>query len=179
MESAINYLAPKISGLPLDMVAALVRLLHSGTQDQRLLPKDINVKAYVRILVRSGRITTQWARLDFQQAPQFGQQAVCRLLRKGELITRLYLVANLPDIYTAQATAAAKPNFVGPRFGWTNSIGHALISQATVDIGGTRMETLDARLLEVVDEFDTPLEKVARCSASKLSSSEYGMFSLR
>jgi len=146
------------------MVAALVRLLHSGPQDERLMPKDgpRDVSAYVRVLVRAGRITTQWGRLDFQQRPQFGQQAVCRLLRKGELITRLMIVVTLPDIYTQQAAAmvAAGGAFVGPTFGWTNSIGHALLQSITLEIGGTRVEVLDSRLLEILDEFDTPLEKI-------------------
>ena len=146
------------------MVAALVRLLHSGPQDERLLPKDgpRDVGAYVRVLVRAGRITTQWARLDFQQKPQFGQQAICRLLKKGELLTRLLVVVTLPDIYTQQAAAmlAAGNNFIGPTFGWTNSIGHALLQSITLEIGGTRVEQLDSRLLEILDEFDTPLEKV-------------------
>jgi len=147
------------------MVAALVRLLHSGIQDQRLLPKGgpkIDASFFIRVLVRAGRITTKWHRLDFQQKPAFGQTSYCELLTKGELITRLYLVAVLPDIYTPQKTAidAAGTKFVGPRFGWTNSIGHALIQSASIDIGGARVETLDSRLLEIHDEFDVPLEKV-------------------
>jgi hypothetical protein len=146
------------------MVAALVRLLHSGPQDMRLLPKDgpRDVGAYVRVLTRAGRFTTQWQRLDFQQKPQFGTQATCRILRFGELLTRLLLVVTLPDIYSAQARAiaAAGAGFRGPRFGWTNSIGHALIQRLTVEIGGTRVEEIDTRLLEILDEFDTPLEKV-------------------
>ncbi len=148
------------------MVASLVRLLHSGPQDQRLLPKSgpKDVSAYVRVLVRAGRMTTQWHRLDFQQKPQFGQQAFCELPTKGELLTRLYLVTTMPDIYSPQvaaiAAAGGEANFAGPRFGWTNSLGHALVQQATLDIGGARIETLDSRLLEVMDEYDTPLEKV-------------------
>lgn len=148
------------------MVASLVRLLHSGPQDVRLLPKEgpTNVKAYVRVLTRAGRMTTQWARLDFQQKPQFGQQAFCELVKKGELLTRLYLVCNLPDIYSYQKAAieaaGGQTNFAGPRFGWTNSIGHALLQQVTLDIGGSRIETLDSRLLEIHDEYDTPLEKL-------------------
>lgn len=145
------------------MVASLVRLLHSGPQDQRLLPiKPNDTSAYVRVLVRAGRMTTQWHRLDFQQKPQFGQQAFCELPTKGELLTRLYLVTTMPDIYTPQleAQTAAGANFAGPRFGWTNSLGHALIDQATVDIGGSRVERLDSRLLEIMDEYNTPLEKL-------------------
>ena len=147
------------------MVASLVRLLHSGPQDMRLLPKNgpTDISAYVRVLTRAGRMTTQWGRLDFQQKPEFGKQAVCRLLKKGELITRLYLVVELPDIYTQQAKAIAAvgaSNFAGPRFGWTNSIGHVLIESASIDIAGSRVEQLDSRLLEIHDEYDTPLEKI-------------------
>lgn len=154
------------------MVASLVRLLHSGPQDIRLMPKDgpTDISAYKRVLTRAGRFTTQWSRLDFQQKPQFGQQAVCRLLKKGELLTRLYLVVNLPDIFSKQAEALqyCQTNglsFAGPRFGWTNSIGHALIQSLTLEIGGTRVETLDARLLEMHDEYDIPLEKVVNRNA--------------
>ena len=154
--------------LLLDMVASLVRLLHSGIQDERLLPKiSTDIQAYIRIHIRAGRMTTQWQRLDFQQSPQFNQTSSCRLLRKGELITRLYLITTMPDIYTPQSNAMniATTNFVGPRFGWTNSLGHALIASANVTIGGNNIETLDGRLLEVLDEFNTPLEKVLDVNA--------------
>jgi hypothetical protein len=154
------------------MVASLVRLLHSGPQDLRLLPKEgpTDISAYKKVLTRGGRFTTQWSRLDFQQRPQFGQQAVCRLLKKGELLTRLYLIVNLPDIYSQQLAALAYCqsnglSFAGPRFGWTNSIGHALIQSLTLEIGGSRIETLDSRLLEMHDEYDTPLEKVVNRNA--------------
>ena len=144
------------------MVAALVRLLHSGPQDVRLLPKEgpSNVSAYKRVLTRAGRFTTKWSRVDFQQPPNFGQTAYCQIPTQGQLLTRLYLVVTMPDIYTPQAAAAATPGFAGPRFGWTNSLGHALLAKATVDIGGSRVETLDSRLLEIMDEYNTPLEKV-------------------
>jgi len=150
------------------MVAALVRLLHSGIQDQRLLPKKgPGVSSYIRVLVRAGRMTTQWTRLDFQQVPQFGQQSYCTLVRKGELLTRLYLVTTMPDISTPQVAAKqiAGSFFAGPTFCWTNSLGHALVNSATIDIGGSRVDTIDGRLLEVLDEFNTPMEKVLNVNA--------------
>ena len=63
------------------MVASLVRLLHSGLQDERLLPKiPTDIKVYISVLVRAGRMTTQWQRLDFQQTPTyhiFGTVSCC------------------------------------------------------------------------------------------------------
>lgn len=149
------------------MVASLLRVLHGGIQDSRLLPPKgkPNVELYSKVLIRAGRFTTQWVRLDFDTRPAFGTKSVISIPRKGHLVARLYLVTTMPDIDTVQAAsfqaaaAAGKP-FAGPYFTWTNSLGHALIQQAQVDIGGARVEQIDGRLLEVLDEFYTPLEKV-------------------
>jgi len=149
------------------MVASLLRVVHSGPQNERLQWEDgeqsqpqqpqpqqpqpqpqPNVKFFMKIFRRLGRFTTQWVRLDFNTLPNFGQQGVVSLVRKGHLLSRLYLIANYPTTSTA------------PGASWTNSIGHALISSAELQIGGSRIERLDGQLLEILDEFNTPLEKV-------------------
>ena len=147
------------------MVAALLRVLHSGIQDSRLLSLkgQPNVSLFSTVLIKAGRFTTQWVRLDFDTNPTFGSKAVITLPRKGHLISRLFLVTTLPDIFGAQraAAAAAAAPFLGPTWTWTNSLGHAIVNTATIDIGGSRVEQLDGRLLEVLDEFYTPLEKLS------------------
>lgn len=149
------------------MVAALLRVVHGGVQDSRLLCEKgrPNPAFFVKAFVRAGRFTTQWVRLDFDTRPSLGAAATLTLPRKGQLISRLYLVTTMPDIGAAQTAARAwctanDKTFAGPTFGWTNSLGHALVARASIDIGGARVEQLDGRLLEVLDEFYTPLEKV-------------------
>ena len=149
------------------MVASLLRVLHSGIQDSRLLPPKgkPNVELFSRVLIRAGRFTTQWVRLDFDTRPGFGTKSVITIPRKGHLVARLYMVTTMPDIDTTQAAArlaaaAAGNSFLGPFYSWTNSLGHALIQQASVEIGGVRVEQIDGRLMEVLDEFYTPLEKL-------------------
>lgn len=143
------------------MVASLLKVISSGIQDERLLFRP-TLYPFQKIWIRAGRFTTQWSRLDFENTPTFGNTAFFRILRKGHLVTRLYLVANMPDIYTTQRTAqiAASNAPIYPQFGWTNSLGHALVQQLTLDIAAARVETMDSRLLEILDEFNTPLEKV-------------------
>ena len=149
------------------MVAALLRVLHSGIQDSRLLPTkgNPNIELFSKVLIRAGRFTTQWVRLDFDSQPAFGAKSIITIPRKGHLVSRLYLVSTMPNLDTVQfvakeaASKLGKP-FLGPYFNWTNSLGHALIQQATLTIGGVRVEQIDGRLLEVLDEFYTPLEKV-------------------
>ena len=149
------------------MVASLLRVLQSGIQDSRLLPPrgQPNINLFKTVLIRAGRFTTQWVRLDFDTKPNFGSKAVITLPRKGHLISRLFLVTNFPDLAPAQqaaqaAAAAAGNTFLGPNFIWTNSLGHSVLNTATLEIGGARVEQIDGRLLEVLDEFYTPLEKL-------------------
>jgi hypothetical protein len=143
------------------MVASLLQVIASGLQDERLAFRS-TMYPFQKIWIKAGRFTTRWERLDFENTPTFGNTGFFRILRKGHLVTRLYLVATMPDIYTtqAQAIAANCGNAAYPTFGWTNSLGHALIEQLTLDIAASRVETIDSRLLEILDEFHTPLEKV-------------------
>lgn len=143
------------------MVASVLSLVTSGIQDERLYYK-YTMYPFQKAWVKTGRFTTRWERLDFENVPTFGNTGFFRILRKGHLLTRLYLVATMPNIYTIQKTAqiANGSTPVFPQFGWTNSLGHALVEQLTLDIAAMRVETLDSRLLEILDEFHTPMEKV-------------------
>lgn len=143
------------------MVASLLKVISSGIQDERLTFKH-TLYPFKKVWIKAGRFTTQWGRLEFENTPTFGNTAYFRILRKGHLVTRLFLVAQMPDIYSAQAAAqTAEPDAtIYPKFGWTNSTGHALVQQLTLDIAASRVETLDSRILEILDEFHTPLEKV-------------------
>jgi hypothetical protein len=143
------------------MVASLLKVISSGIQDERLTFKH-TMYPFKKIWIKAGRFTTQWGRLEFESPPTFGNTSYCRLLRKGHLITRLFLVAQMPDIYSAQARAKANSGTgeAHPKFGWTNSLGHALVERLTLDIASSRVETMDSRLLEILDEFGTPLERV-------------------
>ena len=148
------------------MVASLLKVISTGVQDERLYFSS-TLYPFQKVWIHTGRFTTKWHRLDFYNTPTFGNTAFANLPRKGHLITRLYLVATMPDIYNTQnqalqqrKTTSPGATQVFPRFGWTNSLGHALVNQLTLDIAASRVETLDSRLLEILDEFNTPLEKV-------------------
>lgn len=145
------------------MVVSLLQIIHTGLQDERLLPTKgkPQISFFQKVFIKAGRFTTAWVRLDFDTRPNFATQAAITLPRQGHLITRLYLITTMPDIVGPQLEARAKTTttFAGPTFGWTNSLGHALITNATLDIGGARVEQLNGRLMEVLDEFNTPLEK--------------------
>ena len=141
------------------MVASLLKVISSGIQDERL-HFNHTIFPFTKIWIKAGRFTTQWSRLDFENVPTFGNTGFFRILRKGHLVTRLFLVATMPDIYSPQKAAENASTVYYPKFGWTNSLGHALVDQLTLDIASSRVETIDSHLLEILDEYNTPLEKV-------------------
>lgn len=143
------------------MVASLLKVLTTGIQDERLWSNTV-LRPFQKVWIRAGRFTTRWERLEFDSVPAFGQTSQFRLLRKGHLVTRLYLVATMPDLYLTQRRARVANGGLDayPRFGWTNGLGHALVQQLTMNIGNARIETMDSQLMEMIDEFYTPLEKV-------------------
>ena len=148
------------------MVAALLRVLTSGIQDDRLdYSSQPVLTPFKAVWRKAGRMTTQWTRIDFNAVPDFGRTAIADIPRKGHFISQILLVSTLPDIKTPQiaaraAAADADINFVGPNFSWTNSVGHSLVQDAVFTSGGSELERLDSRLLEFLDEYETPLEKI-------------------
>ena len=143
------------------MVASLLKIISTGMQDERLQPPkgQPSIGSLLSVFVKAGRYGTNWARIDFATKPDFGKIAIARLPVQGELISRVFLVVQMPDIKTPQLLAQSQPGFVGPHFGWTNSLGHNLVNQVQLHIGGVLSDTIPGQLMEVIDEFQTPLEK--------------------
>lgn len=138
--------------------ATLLSVVCYGIQDSRLLtPKgQPNINHYAKVLKKTTRWAAQWIRVDFDGEPQLGKKNTCTIPRKGELLSQLTLVVTMPDIATVQQNAqkACPPGtFLGPKFGWTNSLGHALVSLAEFDIGGVNVDTFDGTYMEIRDEL--------------------------
>lgn len=95
------------------MVASLLKVVSTGIQDERLQPPkgQPDLGSFLTVIVKSGRYATNWTRIDFDTSPDFGKSSVIRLPTKGEMIGRIYLVTQMPDIKSAQLKAyyARKP----------------------------------------------------------------------
>lgn len=150
-------------------VANSLTLISSGLADTRLAPPkgNPNIEQFLKVVRKTTRWAAKWERIDFDGSPEFGQRVSCTLPRKGELISGLNIVVTMPDIYTQQLAAIQASggtdfqtpgNFLGPIYGWTNSLGHALIQLIELEIGGAIVETLDSRNLEIIDELYETVE---------------------
>ena len=146
--------------------ASLLSVVSNGVQDTRLLtPKgQPTINHYVKVFKKTTRWAAQWVRVDFDGDPDFGKKNTCTIPRKGELLSQVTLVVTMPDIATPQLNAknACTPEkpFIGPTFGWTNNLGHALINMVEFDIGGVNVDQFDGRFMEIYDELYESNESV-------------------
>lgn len=146
--------------------ATMLKIISQGLQDQeRLNPPLGNPSTgfYTAVHRRRTRWASRWERVDFDNLADFGRTATATLPIKGELISRITLVVILPDLYTPQAAAeaaavAAGHTVIGPHWSWTNAVGHAIASNISFLIDGQQIDTLDSRLLEVIDEQETAVD---------------------
>jgi hypothetical protein len=160
-------------------------LVSSGLADARLQPSKGNpdISQFVKVIRKTTRWAAQWNRVDFDGSPEFGQRVTLSLPRIGELVNGFMVVVEMPDIYTTQLAAIRASggtdfnnlgNFLGPVYGWTNSLGHALIQRIEFEVGGAIVETLDGLLLEMLDElYETVESSIAKNAMIKRTPSGY------
>jgi hypothetical protein len=68
----------------------------------------------------------------FSGSPDFGKRVTATIARNGDLISRVYLQVTLPEVVCPNSTSIC--------FRWVNYVGHALIKQVSVDIGGQQID---------------------------------------
>jgi hypothetical protein len=94
----------------------------------------------------------------FQGTADFGKKVTCTVSRNGDLINHVYLQVQLPALSVSsvwQDAPAPRPNSVA----WTNSVGHALIREVSIEIGGQKIDKHYGSWLEIWDELTQVAEK--------------------
>ena len=65
----------------------------------------------------------------FNGSGDFGKKVTCTVSRNGDLIHRVYLRVELPSVSVA----------AGKAFRWLNWLGHILVKNVEIEIGGQRI----------------------------------------
>jgi hypothetical protein len=95
----------------------------------------------------------------FNGTADFGKRVTCTISRNGDLIGRVYLQVTLPLVECPQNGGNAEGCDVGENacpnycFRWVNYIGHALISNVQVEIGGQRIDQQYGDWLNIWNEL--------------------------
>lgn len=158
--------------------ASMLHIVTHGLQDIERLnsPRgQPSIEFYTAVSRPRTRWASQWRRVEFDNLADFGRKATVTLPILGELITRVTLVVELPDLYAPQRVALNRAKadeppcppgeicdntrcLLGPFWSWTNGIGNAICSEVEFSIEDQVIDRLDSRLMEVLDEQDNRIE---------------------
>jgi hypothetical protein len=72
----------------------------------------------------------------FNGTGDFGRKVQCPVVRNGDLITKMYLRATVSNGDSTTAAGA----YTNAKWAWVTSLGHALIDNVELEIGGTRID---------------------------------------
>lgn len=144
------------------MAGGLMQLVAYGAQDVPLTTNpeitffQLEHQRYTNFSIESIEQT-------FTGSVGFGKKVQCSLGRTGDLVNRMYLQVTLPALARQTllgATRAQETRFSALQtFAWTNSVGHAMIDEVSIDIGGTQIARHYGQWLEIAQELSCPRDK--------------------
>lgn len=133
------------------MTGGLLQLAAVGSQDT-YLTVDPEVSFFKMSYNRHTNFAIETIPAIFNGTPEFGQRVTCTIPRNGDLVTGMFLKVELQDLNPG--------NHMCPHFFWTNSIGHALIEEIELEIGGTLIDKQYGAWLEIWAELTQKEEKL-------------------
>ena len=89
----------------------------------------------------------------FNGTASFGKKASVHITRNGDLITNMYLLAQLPEVVYDGT------DYERTRFAWIRRVGHAFIDNVEIEIGGSRIDKQYGDWLTIWQELTLPSEQ--------------------
>ena len=111
------------------MGGGLMQLVAYGAQDIYLTGNP-QITFFKVVYRRHTNFSMEAIEQTFSGTPDFGRKVNCTISRNGDLIHRVYLQVELPDL-VVPATSSAR---------WVNWVGHALVKNVEIEIGGQRID---------------------------------------
>ena len=85
----------------------------------------------------------------FNGAANWGKKVTSTISRNGDLIHRVYLRVELPEV----SVPAGASSTTGNAFRWVNWLGHALVKSVEIEIGGQRIDKHYSDWLHIWNEL--------------------------
>ena len=106
-----------------------MQLVAYGAQDFYLTGNP-QITFFKVVYRRHTNFATESIEQTFTGNPNFGSRVVCNLQRSGDLVTKMYFRAELPDFDLTS----------GGKWAWAPRVGHVLIQDVYMEIGGTQID---------------------------------------
>lgn len=125
------------------MGGGLMQLVAYGAQDIYLTGNP-QITFFKVVYRRYTNFSMESIEQTFNGTADFGKKVTCTVSRNGDLIHRVYLQVTLPSVEATTSSAF---------FRWVNYIGHALIKNVEVEIGGQRIDKQYGDWLNIWNEL--------------------------
>jgi hypothetical protein len=124
------------------MTATLLQLQSTGVQDT-YLTTDPQINIFKYSYFRYVNFATETVKLELNESALFNKKITCNILKKGHLLSKLYLHVKLPPLVLNGGTYAC----------WTDALGYAIFKDAIeLEIGGVVVDKLYPHFLNMWDE---------------------------
>jgi hypothetical protein len=131
-----------------------MQLVAYGAQDVYLTANP-QVTFFKQLYRRHSNFAMEAIEQTFNGVANFGKRVQCTISRNGDLIYRMYLQATLPQV----SIATSDPS--GTQFRWLNWVGHLLVRNVEVEIGGQKIDKHYGDWLHIWNELTRPAGKQA------------------
>ena len=118
------------------MGGGLMQLVAYGAQDIYLTGNP-QITFFKVVYRRHSNFSMESIEQTFNGNPGFGKKVSCTISRNGDLIHRVYLQTTLPQV---DLSGSAPTLGSLQQFNWVNWVGHQLIKNVEVEIGGQRID---------------------------------------
>lgn len=102
------------------------------------LTANPQVTFFKQLYRRHSNFSMESIEQTFNGVANFGKRVTCTISRNGDLIYRVYLQATLPSVSLIEEDGS------GAQFRWLNWVGHNLIKNVEIEIGGQRINSISA-----------------------------------
>ena len=138
------------------MGGGLIQLVAYGAQDMYLTGNP-QITFFKVVYRRHTNFAIESIKQLFLGSQDFGSQVYCNINRSGDLIHKMYLQTKLPSVDLSSNLSSGEFR----AFRWLNWIGHILIQEVQLDIGGQRIDTQTGEWLHIWNELTQNEEHAA------------------
>lgn len=125
------------------MTGTLLQLQSNGIQDV-YLTKDPQINIFKYSYFRYVNFATETVKLELNEVATFNKKTICNILKKGHLLSKLYLHLKLPALVKNGGTYVC----------WSDVLGYAIFKDPIeLEIGGVVVDKLYPQFLNMWDDI--------------------------
>lgn len=138
------------------MAGGLIQLVATGLFDL-FLTQEPQITFFKVVYRRHTNFSTETILQAFTHKPDFGRRVTCILSRNGDLIRKMHLVVDLPQIPQFKDENNDIDDLT--KFAWVRRIGYAIIRRIEIEIGGELIDRQYGDWLNIWNELTIPDRK--------------------